>query len=636
MRRIIVALTTLAVLAGIAPSASAAPRFVPGEVLVRLSGPMSEARLARFLERVAARRLPFHAPGHLLRLAAVDGDEAGLLGRVAGERDVSEASLNALCRAAAVDDPYYPTQWNLAAIDAEGAWSVQPDGASVIVAVLDSGVAYADADLDGVAYARAPGLEQTPITAPYDFVDQDDAAFDLHGHGTHVATVIAQAVDDGAGGAGVAPGITLMPVRVLDTEALGSEADVVQGILYAAEQGAQVINLSLTFDPGYSPSSALIEAVATARAAGAVLVGAAGNDHGGPVLYPAALRAVIAVGASRLGEDGDLVLAEYSATDARLDLLAPGGDVSLDINGDGLADGILGESFPPGEPDRIGLWTMAGTSAAAAQVSGAAALLLAAGAEPDSVRDRINASARDDGVAGFDASFGHGHLDAGAALLALDGAEPLPEAEERLVKVKLKFKRRGRKGPQLIVRLKLLDADGRRVAGERVFGRWFGKISESVECVTDSRGRCTVVRSLLDGGGGGDASDVDAIAGFTVDRTAGAAGLGTSPQGIIDFLMKLILRWFSVIIERLGLDVEFNPAPPPGDTDDDDDDDDDDDGFPVKDDPGDLIAAGLGTTPVGIRFDFRLIRYRTENPFAFGAQAAQAQDASVGATPVQP
>ena len=627
MRRAVVVLLALITLFAAGWPALAAPRSVPGEVLVRLSEPMDGARLARFLDRVGARQLPFRAPGHLLRIAAADGDEAALLGRVSGEQGVADASFNSLCRAAAVDDPYYPTQWNLTAINAEGAWAVQPDGASVVVAVLDTGVAYADAEIDGVTHVQAPGLAATTVVAPHDFVDDDDSALDLHGHGTHVATVIAQAVGDGLGGAGVAPGVTLMPVRVLDADALGSEADVIQGILHAAEQGAQVINLSLTFDPGYSPSSALIEAVATAYAGGALLVGAAGNDYGGPVLYPAALREVIAVGASRLGEDGGLELAPYSASgDARLDLLAPGGDVSRDVNGDGLADGILGESFLPGRPEQVGLWTMAGTSAAAAHVSGAAALLLAAGAEASTVRDRLNASARDDGEDGFDASFGHGHLDAGAALGALDAGDPLPEAETRLVEVWLKFKKQGRDGPQLIAKLKLRDANGRPVVGERLFGRWFGKISESVECTTDRKGRCTVVRRLLDADGGpGGPGAVDAIAGFTVDRTAGAAGLGTTPQGFIDFLRKLWQRWLSAIVYRIGLDVQLDPQPVNDDVD-----------LPVKDEPDDLIGAqGLGTTPVGFCFDWWLIRFQTENPFVIGVWAAQARDASVGAAPVQ-
>ena len=197
----------------------------------------------------------------------------------------------------------------------------------------------------------------------------------------------------------------------------------------------------------------------------------------------------------------------------------------------------------------------------------------------------------------------------------------------RLVKITLKFKKRGRAGPRLIAKLKLLDGDGRPVPGERLFGRWFGKISEPVECTTDRKGRCTVVRPLSDSDGRpGDPGAVDAIAGFTVDRSAGAAGLGTTPQGFVDFLRKLWLRWLSVIAYRFGLDVQLDPEPVNTEPD-----------LSTKDEPDDLIGAqGLGTTPVGFRFDWRLIGFRTENPFVFGAGAAQARDASVGGAPVQP
>ena len=220
--------------------------------------------------------------------------------------------------------------------------------------------------------------------APADFVNDDAHANDDHQHGTHIASLIAS---DGRV-QGIAPRVSIMPVKVLDGDNVGTEAALVKGIRHAVNEGAHVINMSLTLgaDP---PSDDLLDALEDAHRAGVVLVSASGNDGAARVTWPAASPWVVAVGATVQGEDGELEPARYSNRSKELDVLAPGGDLTVDRDHDGYVDGLLAESIQRGDPNRVSFWLMAGTSQAAALTSGLAVHLLDEGLTPDQVYARL-------------------------------------------------------------------------------------------------------------------------------------------------------------------------------------------------------------------------------------------------------
>ena len=206
-------------------------------------------------------------------------------------------------------DPYYDQQWALPVIGAPEAWLALPEDApKVTVAVIDSGICADNPDLSGRVL---PG---------WDFVEEDAEPQDAFGHGCGVAGIIAANADDGIGMAGVAPNALILPLRVLDESGIGTYSDVAAAIVYAADHGAQVINLSLG---GASPSSVLEQAVDYAVGKGVTVVAAAGNTGSEQVLYPAAYEPVIAVGAV----DQDLQVSSFSSGGTNVDLLAPGRDI---------------------------------------------------------------------------------------------------------------------------------------------------------------------------------------------------------------------------------------------------------------------------------------------------------------------
>jgi len=313
------------------------------------------------------------------------------------------------------NDPAFPYQWHLHAVQAAEAWAVST-GAGATVAVLDTGVAYEDYGI----YRRAPDLATTAFAPGWDFVNGDAHPNDDHGHGTHVAGTIAQSTGNALGGAGVAPGATLMPVKVLDSEGNGTDWDIAQGLRWAADHGARVANLSIG---GASSSTVLGEAVAYAVAKGVTVVASTGND-GGPVSYPAAYPAVVSVGSIRV--DGSRPA--YASYGTGLDVVAPGGDLSIDQNGDGYPDGILQQTFMDGVPDRWCYCFYQGTSMAAPHVSAIAALLISRvpAATPAQVEAALVASVRDLGAPGWDAASGHGLVQAPDALAAIGAPAPRP------------------------------------------------------------------------------------------------------------------------------------------------------------------------------------------------------------------
>jgi len=284
------------------------------------------------------------------------------------------------------DDPYFVHQWNLEQIGMPVAWT-HTRGAGITVAVVDTGVLYRTAG----RFVQVPDLGRTEMVDGYDFVDGDAFPDDEHGHGTHVAGTVAQSTDNGLGVAGVAFGARLMPVRVLDGGGAGRWGAVAAGIRWAADHGADVINLSLG---GGTPSRVIQRAIVHAHERGVVVVAAAGNTGQGRVGYPAAHEHVIAVGAVRCDE----TLTRYSSYGEALDIAAPGGDLTVDQNGDGLPDGILQNTMVGRDPARHDYLALQGTSMASPHVAAAAALVRALGVrDPDAVEAVLTATAKDRG-----------------------------------------------------------------------------------------------------------------------------------------------------------------------------------------------------------------------------------------------
>ena len=255
-------------------------------------------------------------------------------------------------------------------------------------------------------------MASTQFVAGYDFVNNDEHPNDDEGHGTHVAGTIAQSTENSLGVAGVAYGAALMPVKVLDQNGSGYYSDVAEGIRWAVDNGAQVINLSLG---GSSGATYLEEALAYAAGKGVVIVAAAGNDGRSRLSYPAAYNQyVIAVGATRY----DKTKAYYSNYGAGLDVVAPGGDTRVDQNGDGYVDGILQQTFGA-NPTDFGYYFYQGTSMATPHVAAIAALVIAEGkaTTTGAVKKAIESTATDLGAAGWDNKFGWGLANAGRAVL---------------------------------------------------------------------------------------------------------------------------------------------------------------------------------------------------------------------------
>lgn len=302
------------------------------------------------------------------------------------------------------NDPFYAMQWHMNQLGLDAAWE-SADGTDVIVAVVDTGVS-----------EGTDGFET--LLPGYDFVDDDAQAADANGHGTHVAGTVAQATDNGLGVAGVAPGAAILPVRVLDASGVGSSVDVANGIIWAVDNGAAVINMSLG---AASPSMVIEEACSYAHEAGVVVVASSGNEgYTNFVGYPAAFDTTIAVGATDLAFE----VAYYSNQGSALDLVAPGGDLGADHNGDGYPDGVLQETLIAGH---FGYYFMSGTSMATPHVAGAAALLVSSGVtDPDAIRDALTSTADDLGAAGRDDVYGHGLVNPVAALGHTPPAEPTP------------------------------------------------------------------------------------------------------------------------------------------------------------------------------------------------------------------
>ncbi len=281
------------------------------------------------------------------------------------------------------NDPRYKFQWHLDQIHMPEAWKLAT-GEGVVVAVLDTGVAY---EAYG-KYHQVEDLAGVTFVKGFDFVGNDAHANDDHGHGTHVTGTIAQATHNGTGVAGVAVGAKIMPLKVLGGDGSGSVAGIADAIRYAADNGAQVINMSLG---GPLPSRVLKKACAYAIEKGVTIVAAAGNESRSKVGYPAAYPGVIAVAATQFDESTTF----YSNSGKDVDIAAPGGNTRVDQNNDGMPDGVLQNTIVIGDPTKSDYFGYMGTSMASPHVAGVAALVVGMGVTvPADVERVLTESAR--------------------------------------------------------------------------------------------------------------------------------------------------------------------------------------------------------------------------------------------------
>ncbi len=321
----------------------------------------------------------------------------------------------------APNDTYWSLQWNFFnagapsgtsvsnwGVNGEAAWSTTA-GANITVAILDTGVAYENFG----SFQTAPDLVGRTFVSPLDAVAGDGHPNDENSHGTHVAGTIGQVTNNSLGCAGLAHACSIMPVRVLDASGSGSHAQIANGLTHATANGAKVVNMSLS---GSTGSTTLSNAVTSTANAGLTICAAAGNTGRKGVQYPALYSQCIAVGATRF----DGTKPRYSTTGTGLDVMAPGGDTSVDQNGDGYADGILQQTFASGAPTSFGYYFFQGTSMATPHVAAIAAMVRAAhgpGYTAAQVRAAIENTCRDRGTVGYDQTYGFGIVAAAAAAI---------------------------------------------------------------------------------------------------------------------------------------------------------------------------------------------------------------------------
>ncbi|HSS42295.1 MAG TPA: S8 family serine peptidase [Solirubrobacterales bacterium] len=392
--RTLLPLTAIAVLAIFAAPAAAATGlaqargFAPRQLLVKFEGEQHGRAIALAPGvgvREAARslrrnpRLLYAAPNYIAVSSAAtapfDPNDDGSLG------DAPEAS--------SASGGWAYKQWNFLSpeagatglptspggIDAVGAWrhlieAGRPGAAGVVVAVLDSGIAYRS---QGSNFRRSPDFGPDQFVPGYDFVDGDWVPLDESGHGTHVAGTIGERTDNGVALTGLAYGAKLMPVRVLDREGLGDALDIAKGIRFAVAHHAQVINMSFNFDCG-KRVPLVDEALREAYERGVVTVASVGNlGSESCVSAPATGPRVIGVGGTTEGG----CLGAYSLAGTDVDIVAPGGGIPQSGCPSVAARPIYQVTLKAGTTDSFGIPVeYVGTSMAAAHVSGVAAMLL--------------------------------------------------------------------------------------------------------------------------------------------------------------------------------------------------------------------------------------------------------------------
>ena len=435
--------------------------FVRGSIIVKFKAGTAAASERAMLARAGASttmETPTYSDFNIVNIGE-DADPEAAARVLAAQPDVEYAQARYRMHPMFVpNDPLYSMQWNYPAIDMERAWDLNPGASSsVIVAVIDSGIAYRNelvrfnapawavqggpsfpalGQID-VPFAAAPDLGGPDrFVAPRDFIWNSNDPVDLDGHGTHVAGTIGQLTNNGIGAAGMAFNVRLMPVKVIDSlwddifrsPNAGTDDVVARGVRYAVDSGARVLNMSIGRTG--PPSPVVQEAIAYAVRNGAFVAVAAGNDfEQGNAVEVVAQFAPLIQGMVAVGSIGrDRVRAYYSTTGPYVELVAPGGNQ----RSGGSAGGILQQTFDfgfvqtyTGGPSRYGAprfdvfqyQFFQGTSMATPHVAGFAALLMQQGIKsPAAIEAAMEQYATDLGTAGRDDQYGYGLINPRAAL----------------------------------------------------------------------------------------------------------------------------------------------------------------------------------------------------------------------------
>ncbi len=375
-----------------APAADGPPDFVPGELLVRYEGgaervvelpPSVEAGDAAALLRENP-SVAYAVPNYIARTSLVPNDP----GRGSAPGDWRATQWNFLpCGSLCGQSPTalpFEARGGLNAVD---AWDVlrqrgRAGARGVKVAVLDTGVAFRN---DKPKFLKSPDFARKQFPGGYDFVKRNRMPLDRDGHGTHVASTIAERTGNGFALTGLAYRAKIIPVRVLNGQGFGNARDIAAGIRYAAQSGADVINMSFEFSTAVGACSKIkgvCAAIKFAHKRGAVVTAAAGNSNGEPVAYPAGAPHALGVGRTTK----DACLAESSRTGAGLDFVAPGGGLPLSP-ACGIDDPLFSRGVPvfqltfaAGGFRTFGYPTgYEGTSMAAAHAAGVAAMVVGSG-----------------------------------------------------------------------------------------------------------------------------------------------------------------------------------------------------------------------------------------------------------------
>lgn len=439
--------------------------YARGSVIVKFRDGTDGAR-AETMRAVGGRNLtrPAYADFDVMTVPA-DADPEAVAATLQARPDVEYAQARYLNHAMLKpNDQFYSFQWNFPAIDMERAWDINPGASSnVVVAVLDSGVAFRDAvvryraqafrlEQNGPIYP-ALGVIDVPFAmasdlgpasrfvSPRDFIWNDNLPLDLDGHGTHVSGTIGQTTNNGSGVAGMAYNVKIMPVKVIaelwddifDSPNGGTDDIVAQGIRYAADNGAHVINMSIGREAG-GAATAVEDAVRYAVSKGVFVVISAGNDFttgnrpNRAAEFASRIEGCVAVGA--VGRTLDH--AYYSTTGSYVEISAPGGDQRLSGPQEGgilqqMVDQDLAATFDLAPAlfraprfDSFRYYFLQGTSMAAPHVSGFAALLRQQGiTSPAAIEAAMKQFATDRGAAGRDDLFGAGLINPRATLRGL-------------------------------------------------------------------------------------------------------------------------------------------------------------------------------------------------------------------------